>query len=161
MSCSDKNCQNTWHKPSCLIAMKWYANKWRYQVMLRGQKWPTPWSRPFALSQKTWTHHGPVDGDDRLLARLCGLRVPHPPRAPRAQRDVSRPKRQAYPDSNCTLGVSLLRWDSCALHPGTRTHAAESDRRAPAPTPTSGKAVCMVLSIKIHQNQGLRAECRL
>src|SRR5262245_3923883 len=68
---------------------------------------------------------------------------------------------QAYPDANGTLGVSLLRGDSCALHPGTRTHDSESDRRAPAPTATPGKAVCMVLPIKIHQNQGLCAECRL
>src|SRR5882672_8128134 len=28
-----------------------------------------------ALSEKTRTRHGPIDGDDGLFARLCGLRV--------------------------------------------------------------------------------------
>ena len=31
-----------------------------------------------ALSQKTRAHHGPVDGDDGVFARLCGPRIPHP-----------------------------------------------------------------------------------
>ena len=54
--------------------------------------------------------------------------------------------------STTSLGCS-------ALHPGTRAHDSSSDRRAPAPTPTPGKAVCLVLSIKMHPNQALCAEC--
>jgi hypothetical protein len=65
MSWSDKNCQNTWHKPSCLIAMKWYANKWRCQGMLRGQKWPTPWSRPTSRTNPYYYHIG-----DRFSASI-------------------------------------------------------------------------------------------
>ena len=34
-----------------------------------------------AVSEKTRTGHGPVDGHDGLFARLCGVRVSHPPRA--------------------------------------------------------------------------------
>src|SRR4029453_4244415 len=113
------------------------------------------------LSQKARAHHGPVDGDDGLLTRLCGPRVPHPqcPQGPRS--DLSGPKRQAHPEPDRTLGVPLLRGDSCALHPATRTPGAQSDRRAPAPAPTPGKAVCVVLSIKMHPNQALCAEWRL
>jgi hypothetical protein len=44
---------------------------------------------------------------------------------------------------------------------GQRPHDAESDRRAPAPAPTPGEAVCLVLSIKMPPNQALCAECRI
>src|SRR5262245_62975151 len=57
--------------------------------------------------------------------------------------------------------MPLFRGDAWALHPGTRPHEAESDRRAPAPAPTPGQAVCLVLSIKMHPNQALYAECRV
>jgi hypothetical protein len=35
-----------------------------------------------ALSQKTRTRHGTLNGDDSVSPRLCGLRVSHPPRTP-------------------------------------------------------------------------------
>src|SRR4029434_10958871 len=71
------------------------------------------------------------------------------------------PKRQAHPEPDGTLGVPLLRGDSCALHPGPRTHGSQSDRRAPPLASAPGKAICVVLPIKMHPNQALYAECRI
>src|SRR5262249_36413509 len=105
--------------------------------------------------------YGLVDGHDGLFARLCGPRIPYPHGPQGARSNLSGPKRQAHPEPDGTLGIPLLRGDSCALHPRTRTHDSQSDRRAPAPAPTPGKAVCVVLSIKMHPNQALCAEWRL
>src|SRR5215471_10355188 len=115
----------------------------------------------FPLSQKARADHGPADGHDRLFTRLCGPRIPHPYGPQGARRDLPRPKRQTHSKPDRTLGVPLLRGDTCALHPRTRPHDAESDRRAPVPAPTPGKAVCLVLSLKMHPNQALGAEWRL
>src|SRR5215510_13383591 len=87
--------------------------------------------------------------------------MPHPHGPQGARRDLPRPKRQTHSEPDRTLGVPLLRGDSCALHPRTRPHDSESHRRAPAPAPTPGKAVCLVLSLKMHPNQALGAEWRL
>ena len=54
MVCSSKNCQNTWHKSSWLIAAPWYVNTWCCRMMLSGRKWPTPWSRPYEVHE--WKH---------------------------------------------------------------------------------------------------------
>ena len=55
----------------------------RIQRASPGGTWMSLPQRPaifglFSLSEKARAHHGPVDGHDRLFARLCGLRVPHP-----------------------------------------------------------------------------------
>src|SRR5207244_6075485 len=113
------------------------------------------------LSQKARADHGPTDGHDSLFTRLCGPRIPYPQGPQGARSDLPRPKRQTHSEPDRTLGVPLLRWHSCALTPSTRNHDSESDRRALAPTPTPGKAVCMVLSLKMPQNQSLCAECRI
>src|SRR5262249_39157813 len=101
-----------------------------------------------AVSEKTRTCHGPVDGHDGVFARLCGLRVSYPLRAQGARGHLSGPKRQAHSVSHRPMGLPLLCGNSCALHPGARALRAQSDRRALAPAAAPGKAICVVLPIK-------------
>src|SRR5262249_24076225 len=104
-----------------------------------------------ALPQKAPAPHGPGEGDDGLLAGVWSPGVSDSPRPQGAGGHLAGPKRQAPPEPDRTLGVPGLRGDSWARHAGTRPHDAQSDRRAPAPAPTLGKAVCLVLSIKCIQ----------
>ena len=90
------------------------------------------------LSQKARAARGSPDGHDRLFTRLCGPRIPHPHGLKEYRRpSQTKGKRIQKPDR--TLGVRLLRGDSCALHPRTRPHDAESDQGNATHHSTLGK----------------------
>src|SRR2546430_10372419 len=107
------------------------------------------------------TGYGALNGDDRVLARVRGVGVPHSQCPPGPRSHLPEPTGHTGTEPHRTVGLSRFCGDSRAPHPRAVASGAESHRGASAVAQTPWNTLRTILPLNTHKNVRGSAECRL